>query len=89
MNLLAGNGQIIEAANPAVGTVQRKIWADPSLLVGIRIRLPGDRKALINAEAAAVAATVRNKPPTVADRMSGEVISNRKPNASANQRTAI
>lgn len=87
--IYAGNGQIIEAANPTVGTVQRKIWADPSLLFGIKVRLPGDFEARKKAEAAAVAATVRNRPPTVADRMSGEVISNRKPNASANQRTAI
>jgi cell wall-associated NlpC family hydrolase len=87
--IYAGNGQIIEAANPAVGTVQRKIWADPSQLFGIKVRLPGDRNARMQAEAAAVAATVRNRPPTVADRMSRETIVNRKPNTSANARTAI
>ena len=88
--IYAGNGQIIEAANPNVGTTQRKIWADPSQIFGIKVRLPGDAIARKQAEAAAIAATVRNRPPTVADRMSGETISNRKPNASAiNTRTAI
>lgn len=40
--IYAGNGQIIEAANTRVGTVQRKIWADPSQIVGIKVRLPGE-----------------------------------------------
>lgn len=38
----AGNGQIIEAANPRVGTVQRRLWADPSQVIGIAVRLPGE-----------------------------------------------
>lgn len=87
----AGNGQIIEAANPNVGTVQRKIWADPSELFGIKVRLPGDLAARKQAEAAAIVATIRNKPPAVADRMSGETIVNRKPSTSttANKKSAI
>lgn len=40
--IYAGNGQIIEAANSRVGTVQRKIWASPDQIVGIKVRLPGE-----------------------------------------------
>ncbi len=40
--IYAGNGQIIEAANTRVGTVQRKIWASPDQIVGIKVRLPGE-----------------------------------------------
>lgn len=40
--IYAGNGQIIEAANTRVGTVKRKLWADPSDVVGIAVKLPGE-----------------------------------------------
>lgn len=40
--IYAGNGQIIEAANPRVGTVRRRIWANPSQIYGIMLRLPGE-----------------------------------------------
>ena len=40
--IYAGNGQIIEAANPRVGTVRRNIWANPSQIYGIAVRLPGE-----------------------------------------------
>jgi cell wall-associated NlpC family hydrolase len=36
----AGNGMIIEAANPRVGTVKRKLWS--SAVYGVRVRLPGE-----------------------------------------------
>lgn len=59
--IYAGNGKIIEAANPTVGTVQRPIWADPSQIFGIKLRLPGDnvaahRAALISQARAGVPA---------------------------------
>lgn len=38
----AGNGQIIEAANERVGTVRRRLWASPSQVFGIALRLPGE-----------------------------------------------
>lgn len=38
----AGNGEIIEAANPRVGTVRRRLWANPSAVVGIKLRFPGE-----------------------------------------------
>lgn len=38
----AGNGEIIEAANERVGTVRRKIWANPNAIYGIALRLPGE-----------------------------------------------
>lgn len=40
--IYAGNGQIIEAANERVGTVRRKLWASPSQVFGIALRLPGE-----------------------------------------------
>lgn len=40
--IYAGNGQIIEAANPRVGTVRRRLWANPSAVYGIALRLPGE-----------------------------------------------
>lgn len=40
--IYAGNGEIIEAANARVGTVRRRIWADPSQIYGIAVRLPGE-----------------------------------------------
>lgn len=40
--IYAGNGEIIEAANPRVGTVRRKLWASPSAVYGIALRLPGE-----------------------------------------------
>ncbi len=36
----AGNGMIIEAANPRVGTVKRKLWSNA--VYGVRVRLPGE-----------------------------------------------
>lgn len=38
--IYAGNGQIIEAANPRVGTVRRRLWS--SAVYGVRLRLPGE-----------------------------------------------
>lgn len=38
--IYAGNGEIIEAANPRVGVVKRPIWS--SAVTGIQIRLPGE-----------------------------------------------
>lgn len=38
--IYAGNGQIIEAANPRVGTVRRKLWSNA--VYGVRLRLPGE-----------------------------------------------
>lgn len=40
--IYAGNGEIIEAANPRVGTVRRRLWASPSQVYGIMLRLPGE-----------------------------------------------
>lgn len=40
--IYAGNGMIIEAANPRVGTVRRKLWAPASAVYGIALRLPGE-----------------------------------------------
>jgi cell wall-associated NlpC family hydrolase len=40
--IYAGNGQIIEAANERVGTVRRALWASPSQVFGIALRLPGE-----------------------------------------------
>lgn len=40
--IYAGNGEIIEAANTRVGTVKRKLWANPKDVVGIAVRLPGE-----------------------------------------------
>lgn len=40
--IYAGNGEIIESANERVGTVRRKIWADPGAVYGIAVRLPGE-----------------------------------------------
>lgn len=40
--IYAGNGEIIEAANPRRGTLRRRIWADPSAIYGIAVRLPGE-----------------------------------------------
>lgn len=40
--IYAGNGQIIEAANERVGTVKRALWASPSQVFGIALRLPGE-----------------------------------------------
>lgn len=40
--IYAGNGEIIEAANPRVGTVRRRIWANPNAIYGIAVRLPGE-----------------------------------------------
>lgn len=40
--IYAGNGEIIEAANPRVGTVRRKLWASPNQVYGIALRLPGE-----------------------------------------------
>jgi cell wall-associated NlpC family hydrolase len=89
--IYAGDGQIIEAANTRVGTVQRNIWASPDQIFGIKIRLPGDMQARKQAEAAAAAAAFRSKPPTSADRMSGERVSRPVSNTAtvANKRSAI
>jgi cell wall-associated NlpC family hydrolase len=38
--IYAGNGMIIEAANPRVGTVKRRLWS--SAVYGVRLRLPGE-----------------------------------------------
>lgn len=38
--IYAGNGEIIEAANPRVGVVKRPLWS--SAVTGIQIRLPGE-----------------------------------------------
>lgn len=38
--IYAGNGMIIEAANPRVGTVKRKLWSNA--VYGVRVRLPGE-----------------------------------------------
>lgn len=40
--IYAGNGEIIEAANPRRGTLRRRLWADPSAVYGIAVRLPGE-----------------------------------------------
>jgi cell wall-associated NlpC family hydrolase len=40
--IYAGNGEIIEAANPRVGTVRRRLWARPDQVFGIAVRLPGE-----------------------------------------------
>jgi cell wall-associated NlpC family hydrolase len=40
--IYAGNGEIIESANTRVGTVRRKLWANPDDVVGIAVRLPGE-----------------------------------------------
>lgn len=40
--IYAGNGEMIEAANPRTGTVRRRIWANESLIFGIAVRLPGE-----------------------------------------------
>lgn len=40
--IYAGNGQIIEAANPKTGTVRRRLWANPNDVIGIAVRLPGE-----------------------------------------------
>lgn len=88
----AGNGKIIEAANPTVGTVQRTIWADPSQIFGIKLRLPGDVAA---AKRASNIGAIQSG--ATADRLSGETPSRnpapRTPTTStttiANKRTAI
>ncbi len=38
--IYAGNGNIIEAANPRVGVVERKLWS--SAVYGVRLHLPGE-----------------------------------------------
>lgn len=40
--IYAGNGEIIEAANPKRGTLRRKLWAPESAVFGIALRLPGE-----------------------------------------------
>lgn len=40
--IYAGNGEIIEAANPRRGTLRRKLWANPNAVYGIALRLPGE-----------------------------------------------
>lgn len=40
--IYAGNGEIIEAANPKRGTLRRKLWANPNAVFGIQVRLPGE-----------------------------------------------
>jgi cell wall-associated NlpC family hydrolase len=40
--IYAGNGEIIEAANPRRGTLRRRLWANPNAVFGIALRLPGE-----------------------------------------------
>ena len=40
--IYAGNGQIIEAANPRSGTRRTRLWASPNAVYGIALRLPGE-----------------------------------------------
>lgn len=40
--IYAGNGEIIEAANPQRGVVRRRLWANESAVIGIALRLPGE-----------------------------------------------
>lgn len=40
--IYAGNGQIIEAANPRAGVRRKTLWTNPNNVFGIKLQLPGE-----------------------------------------------